>query len=299
MWGKMPCVVDPVKCFLHDLTEICLFWYQCSPKWLEPVCSPSVQSQSSSARGRGARLCCGHQQGSGGTEPSQPAQLSSSLWGSWWFPHCSVKLEIPPVVLGSSVCSLAVAVSLFCFWFLLWPVCLGFAACIWSLLQILLVAPGIPNPCLVFPAFLLTLWLCILGFLAHSCLKSWLRQTLFFWSLGLGRGRSLCVSALDSKLSLSLALTCRLWLPRAACQSYILSKVTGFMCGDIKKRCVCLKLILSLFSWTHNNVHPWLRLCCCLAWSLWIKPGLCVPNTANPAALTNTHISCWSGSAVV
>lgn len=256
MWGIIPCVVDTVKCFLHGLTEIWLFWEQCSPKWLKPLCSPSVQSQSSFDRGRTARLCCGHQQGSGDTEPSQPAQLSSSLWGSWWF--------LPPLsqIGNTSSCSWQFNVSLgcsckllFCFWFLLWPACLGFAACIWSLLQVLLVvpAPELPSPSLGFPVcFLLTLWLRSFGFFGskcdHSCLKPWLRQMLFFFwfSLGLGRDGSPCVSALDSKPSPSLALTCRPWLPRAACQPYIFSKVSGFMCGDIKKGCVCLKLILSL-----------------------------------------------------
>lgn len=86
-----------------------LFWEHCSPKWLKPLCSPPVQCQSSCARGRRARLCCEHQQGFGGTEPSWAAACGAL--GD--FPHPSARLEIPPVVFGSSV-PLAAAVSL-CF----------------------------------------------------------------------------------------------------------------------------------------------------------------------------------------
>lgn len=271
-----------------------LFWEHCSPKWLKPLCSPPVQCQSSCARGRRARLCCEHQQGFGGTEPSWAAACGAL--GD--FPHPSARLEIPPSCFWQFSALGCSCQSLFCSWSLLWPACPGFAACIWSLLQILLVvpAPRIPDPTPGFPEwFLLTLWLPSFGFLGpkcdHSCLIPWLRQILLLVFSALQRQVSL--SALDSKPSPSLALT-RPWLSVSPTYSV---RTVGLCVGSWKRDVSAWSSFwVCCDSWTHDTVHPWLCLCCCLAG---IKHGLCAPNTANPAALSNTHISWWSGLDVV
>ena len=115
MWGKMPCVVDTLKCFLHALAEICLIWEQCSQKWLKPLCSPSVcNPRAALPRGRTARLYRGLQQGSGVQSPESLPSGAGACGALGGLPHPAVGWEIPPVVLGSSMCPLAEAVSL-CF----------------------------------------------------------------------------------------------------------------------------------------------------------------------------------------
>lgn len=92
MWGKTPCVVDTLKCFLHARVEMCLIWERFSPKWLKALCSPSVcNPRAALPRARTARLCHGLEPGSWGAEPRElpsPAAADGALGG---LPHPAVR----------------------------------------------------------------------------------------------------------------------------------------------------------------------------------------------------------------
>lgn len=173
MWGKMPCVVDTLKCFLHARAEICLIWEQRSQKWLKPLCSPSVcNPRAALPRGRTARLRRGLPRGSWGAEPREPSLPSSGLRGSWWF--------APP---GSQMWKhLQLFLAVRCVpWLKLWVsvlllipprrACPGFTAGLWSPLQIRRsYARCLPDPALGSSScFRLTLRLSSFGFLGPKC----------------------------------------------------------------------------------------------------------------------------------
>lgn len=224
MWGKKPCVVDTLKRFLHAFVEICLIWEQCSSEWLKPLCGPSVCSCSAALpRGRTARLCRQLQQSSWAAELSEPSQLSSGSWGSWWFAspssqmwkqlqlflavHCVPwpKLQVSVLLLIPSLTALPRLHRLSAIPSANPPVRV----------------PWLPDPSLAFSAcFLLTLQLSSFGFLGPKCDHVFLFKPLtgpnsFFVFSGFGQV-SLCICALA-------------WpdCSYPACQSAIFSKING------------------------------------------------------------------------
>lgn len=92
VWGKMPCVVDPVKCFLHDLTEMCFFWDQNGWTPLQPISAipeQLCQGQRSQALqwGHRAQPACPAEQQLVGLLVSSPllSQTGNTSSCSWQF----------------------------------------------------------------------------------------------------------------------------------------------------------------------------------------------------------------------
>lgn len=215
MCGKMPCVVGTLKCFLHALVEICLIWEQRSPEWLSRLCSASVCHPRAALpveRGPAVPWVSRAQR----ALPPEP-RLAGLLLVC---PSQPSDGEIPPAVLGSSMCPLAEALSL-CFasdssshepaWASLAafdPLC---KSCL-SYRRPGFLTLRLASHC----AFYLPFSSVVLGFLAQSvivpsCLNPQLSQTIFLSPLAVGRARSACVSAPPSKPSSRLA-----W-PPASC----------------------------------------------------------------------------------
>lgn len=182
------------SCFCGGMFNLGTVFPKTAKTLLRSIC---VQSQSSFAQGKSSQVLpwasaglpgCGDQWAFPAEQrlagllvvyPTQQSDVEITSSCSWQF----------DVSLGWS-CK-----SLFCCWFFLQLACLGFAGCLWSLLQILLVvhAPWLPDPSLGFSScFLLTLRLSSFGFLGPKCDRAFLFKPLaepnsFFVFSGFGQ----------------------------------------------------------------------------------------------------------------